>query len=220
MPTLTQGLSVLPDQPARILKAAKEPPEFFPCDGGFGTEETTECGFGSNQLAFGNNQFNTPTLVETADTAPFFHNNSINTVEGAVAFYNSQAFNDTGLVGGISLEPTQVEAVGAFLRVLNALENIRSSLTFDRRALRILNRLPTRRTRTLLEQSKAEVQDGMEVLQAINLHLEAIEHLEQARRLLTQAISTPSRPKKIRMIQQAIKHQQIARGFLVRKKSI
>ena len=79
-----------------------------------------------------------PPLVEAADTGPFFHNNAVETLEGAVAFYNGQAFNnspsgrflasiDSSGVG-IRLDATQVVAVAAFLRVVNALENIRQSI--------------------------------------------------------------------------------------------
>ena len=70
-------------------------------------------------------------LVEAADTGPFFHNNSIETIEGAVDFYNSTAFNTSpgfgALIGGIRLEATEVVAVAAILRVINVLENERSA---------------------------------------------------------------------------------------------
>ena len=84
-------------------------------------------------------------MIEAADTGPFFHNNSVDTIEEAVGFYNSNAFNtsplgaqfkrqDTGGIG-IHLETTQVESVAALLRVLNALENIRSSSELDQAAV-------------------------------------------------------------------------------------
>jgi hypothetical protein len=65
----------------------------------------------------GDGTFNTPPLVEAADTGPLFHNNSVETVEGAVAFYNGAAFNNSpaGRVlaqatgRGISLDATQVD---------------------------------------------------------------------------------------------------------------
>ncbi len=43
----------------------------------------------------GDGTFNTPPLVEAADTGPFFHNNARATIEQAVAFYNSDAFNNS-----------------------------------------------------------------------------------------------------------------------------
>jgi len=111
------GVEDLPDQPADLSG------ELVPPDDGLGTP--------------GAGEFNTPVLVEAADTGPFFHNNSVETIEGAVAFYNGDAFNNSPagalLVGatgsGISLDATQVVAVAAFLRVINVLENIRDSLS-------------------------------------------------------------------------------------------
>jgi hypothetical protein len=81
----------------------------------------------------GDGTFNTPSLVEAADTGPFFHNNSVDTIEGAVGFYNTDAFNNSpsgqflsgGTGRGIALDPTEVKAVAAFLRAINALDNIR-----------------------------------------------------------------------------------------------
>src|SRR5204863_77295 len=81
--------------------------EKIPLDDGFGRP--------------GNNTFNTPPLVESASTGPFFHNNSIETIEGAVAFYNGDSFNKSpaGQVlaasdpqkVGIKLDATQVVVV-------------------------------------------------------------------------------------------------------------
>ena len=39
--------------------------------------------------------FNTPPLVEAADTGPFFHNNAVDTLEAAISFYNDVAFNES-----------------------------------------------------------------------------------------------------------------------------
>ena len=112
------GIEDLPDKPQDLTG------ELVPLDDGFGTP--------------GNGAFNTPPLVEAADTGPFFHNNAIDTIEGAVAFYNSNAFNNSraGMIlanldpngVGIQLDADQVVEVGGFLRVINALENIRQSI--------------------------------------------------------------------------------------------
>ena len=50
-------------------------------------------------------------LVEAADTPPFFHNNARATLEEAVAFYNSDAFNNSpsGQAGRIALQTTTSE---------------------------------------------------------------------------------------------------------------
>jgi cytochrome c peroxidase len=52
--------------------------------GGFGSEPNPRGGFG-------NGTFNTPTLIEAADSGPFFHDNAIETIEEAVGFYNANA---------------------------------------------------------------------------------------------------------------------------------
>jgi len=57
----------------------------LPFDGGFGLVP--------NSGGFGDGSFNTPPLVEAADTLPLFHNNSAETLEAAIAFFNSDAFN-------------------------------------------------------------------------------------------------------------------------------
>jgi mono/diheme cytochrome c family protein len=116
------GVEDLPDQPA------DQTGELVPPDDGAGTP--------------GNGEFNTPPLVEAADTPPFFHNNSVLPIEGAVAFYNGDAFNNSpagqlvagATGGGINLDGTQVEGVAAFLRVINALENVRASVELLDRA--------------------------------------------------------------------------------------
>ena len=59
----------------------------FPMDGGFG--QTPSNGDGT----FGNRTFNTASVVEAADTAPFFHNNLSTTLEDAVDFYSGPEFN-------------------------------------------------------------------------------------------------------------------------------
>ncbi len=102
----------------------------MPRDGGFGRTLNA-------RGTFGNGTFNTPPLVEAADTGPFFHDNAVSTIEDAVKFYSSAAFNSspaavavgdgTITIGPISLTDADSNAVAAFLRVLNALENIRAT---------------------------------------------------------------------------------------------
>ncbi|MGH8621363.1 MAG: hypothetical protein ACRET3_04420, partial [Burkholderiales bacterium] len=162
------GVENLPDQPAD-LTGERNPP-----DDGFGRP--------------GDGTFNTPPLVEAADTGPFFHNNAIETIEGAVAFYNGDAFNKSpsGLAlaktdprgVGIRLDATQVVAVAAFLRVLNALENIRQSIELleSSAALGFASRMEARE---LLERAASETQDSIKVLDGAGLHPEAVAHLQK-----------------------------------------
>lgn len=186
----------LPSQPSDLVIPAQK----NPADGGFGTGAPPPGVFG-----IGNGTFNTPVLVEAGDTGPFFHSNVINTIEEAVNFYNSTQFNtDPGFgpqVGGINLEATEVAAVGAFLRVINALENIRSSINIETRArnAKFLND-----SVDLLKLSISELEDAVDVLHGGGLHPEAQQKLRQAIELDQQALTTNSRATRQALIDQAI----------------
>ncbi len=189
------GVEDLPDQPADQI-GEKNPP-----DDGFGTP--------------GNGEFNTPPLGEAADTPPFFHNNSVATIEGAVAFYNGDSFNNSpagqlvaGATGGpIRLDATQVEAVAAFLRVINALENIRASIALLDKVVASDRRADYERLRFANE----ETDDAIMVLAGASLHPEAVRILRQARALTARAAERFSRDS----AREAIAALQRARGELV-----
>jgi cytochrome c553 len=106
----------------------------FPFDGGLGQQL-------NNEGTFGDGTFNTAGLVEAADTPPFFHNNVIDTLENAVAFYSSQFFNQSpaAAAGTINLTPTESDQVAAFLRVVNASFNLAISLQRNNAAASLEN---------------------------------------------------------------------------------
>jgi hypothetical protein len=195
------GVENLPDQPADLSG------ELNPPDDGFGRP--------------GNDTFNTPPLVEAADTGPFFHNNSVETIEGAVAFYNGDAFNKSpsGLAlaktdprgVGIRLDATQVVAVAAFLRVLNALENIRQSIELLE-AGAAKGFADRKEARELLERAVSETWDSISVLVGAGLHPEAVAHLQSARKLADKA--SRSFFKRGALAGQAIDAQRKARAQL------
>lgn len=196
------GVEDLPDQPARLTD------ERVPRDDGLGTP--------------GNGTFNTPPLVEAADTGPFFHNNAIQTIEGAVAFYNGQAFNnspsgrflastDPNRVG-IRLDATQVVAVAAFLRVINALENIRQSLELLTQSM-AFGFFERERGNQLLEQAVSETGDTIRVLSGGGLHPEAVALLAEAQRLAERAASSLFNRRGL--TRKAIKTQELARSQLI-----
>lgn len=107
-------------------------------------------------------RFNVPSIVEAADTGPFFHNNSVRTIEEAVAFYNSDAFaaSPSGIV--IDMTPTEVTAIAAFLRMINVQENIREAKSQIERA--VLSTDPSRRA-ALFCRAANEIEDAIEVLE-------------------------------------------------------
>jgi hypothetical protein len=173
------GVENLPDQPAK-LTGEKVPP-----DDGFGRP--------------GDGTFNTPPLVEAADSGPFFHNNAIETIEGAVAFYNGDAFNKSpsGLIlaqadpqgVGIKLDATQVVEVAAFLRVLNALENIRQSIqVLESSAGKGFGE--REEAKRLLREGIEEIEDSIRVLEGGGLHPQAAAHLRAGRDLANKAIDS------------------------------
>jgi mono/diheme cytochrome c family protein len=103
----------------------------FPRDGGFLSAPANADG------SFGNGAFNTPPLIEAADTGPFFHTavsitgasghnaDVASTIEEAIAFYDSPAFNNSpaGRVVPIDLTATEIDNIGRFLRGVNATFN-------------------------------------------------------------------------------------------------
>ena len=70
----------------------------LPRDGGFGQILTVFGSFGNTDdlpPPFGHlefEEFNSPPVVESADTGPFFHNHTVADLESAVAFYGTPAF--------------------------------------------------------------------------------------------------------------------------------
>ena len=96
-------------------------------DGGFGAEPVQTAALCGREVTFrGDGKFNSTSLVEAADTPPFFHNNSVATIEDAVRFYTLDVFNASPAGGGRAfvLDRTQVIQVAGFLRAINALDNI------------------------------------------------------------------------------------------------
>ncbi|PYN56022.1 MAG: hypothetical protein DMD92_16285, partial [Candidatus Rokuibacteriota bacterium] len=176
------GVEDLPDQPAR-LTTQKVPP-----DDGFHTP--------------GDGTFNVPPLVEAADSGPFFHNNAIETIEGAVAQADPQG-------AGIELDGTQIVAIAAFLRVINTLENIRQSIELLEASLEV----PFEERGRLLARAVRETDDSIRVLKGGGLHAEAVAPLQEARRLADKAVRSVFFGR--RHTKEAIGEQKKARALLV-----
>lgn len=203
------GIEALPDHPANLIQSGS-----MPVDGGFGTARSSTSGFG-------NGRFNSVVVVEAADTGPFFHNNAVSTIEEAVDFYNSDAFNNSpaglGLKGGdtggigIHLETTQVEAVAALLRVLNALENIRSSLELDQAAAG--RELAS--AQRLLDIASFDTEDAYQVLEERSLHLDAARMLRQAYQKERQAFLQRKASRRDGLIAEVVALKKRARAAML-----
>jgi cytochrome c peroxidase len=165
--------------------------------------------------------FNTPPLVEAADTGPFFHNNAVDTLEAAVGFYNDRAFNesaggqilaslDSGGIG-IQLDSSEVSAVASLLRTLNALENIRVA----RSEAIAAGQRSQRGARALLARALAEERDAREVLMAGLLSPAAIAALVEAEEALHCASRAHFSHFRRRSITRAVEALDAARSMLV-----
>ncbi|OLB53600.1 MAG: hypothetical protein AUH99_01850 [Candidatus Rokubacteria bacterium 13_2_20CM_2_70_11] len=193
------GVEDLPDQPARLTGKA------VPRDDGFRSP--------------GDRTFNVPPLVEAADSGPFFHNNAIETIEGAVAFYDGDSFNNSPAGAalkkadprgvGIELDGTQIVAIAAFLRVINTLENIRQSIELLEASRAAAASEEKRRN---LDRAIRETQDSIRVLEGGGLHPDAVAHLQEARRQTEKAARSVFFSRK--HTGEAIREQKAARAFL------
>jgi hypothetical protein len=197
------GVEDLPDLPGALTG------ELAPRDDGLGIP--------------GDRTFNTPSLIESADTGPFFHNNAVETIEGAVAFYNGDAFNNspagqllTQATGsGIRLDATEVVEVAAFLRVINALENLRESISLLEAAASASRRThASMRVEARVAQIGAEIQDCIDVLRGGGLHAAAVVHLREAA-MLTKEVCLANGPRSCAFARQAVDLLRKARAELV-----
>jgi cytochrome c peroxidase len=175
----------------------------IPHDGGFGGQGLASFNHdadGDGILdSFGDGTFNTPPLIEAADTGPFFHTNAFNTIEDAIGFYNTAAFNQSpaGLAGApIDFNATQVANLGRFLRVLNAALNAQMAIArID--ALTPIIDADKNKTRDLQQQlaqlALEEVNDALSDLSAVaNLNAVSQASLTSARASLQTAATHAS----------------------------
>lgn len=135
--------------------------EPMPTDGGAGHEGTLADGFGDGK-------FNVPSIIEAADTPPYFHDNSKESLRNAVVFYATDTFNNSPagqLVGGIVLGTGAFE-IEDFLRVVNTLDNLRSAEQY------ILQAMQFGLTEGLkpLGLAKIDMEDAENVLERGDLH--------------------------------------------------
>lgn len=114
---------------------------------------------------------------------------------------------------GIDLETTQVIAVAAFLRVLNALENIRSAIEFINFAHGLS---PSYDASPILQLVIADIGDAMEVLRGGGLHAVARHQLEEARDHVKKAMHVNnSKGKGRRSLDDALESLEHARDDMV-----
>jgi len=194
-----------------------------PRDGGFGQDPSPAGNCPAPPVGFGDNKFNAPPMIEAVDTPPFFHNNAVaGTIEDSIRFYNSPEFNDNCLnddpsnPGTPGREPLggeilltdgpggEVEQVGKCLRVLNSLENIRSSVEFLKKAFNLVN-IDQEDANKAINASTFDLNDAIEVLADKGLHPNAVSHLMEALALAEEAQDVNNRNAKKSKIRLSVK---------------
>lgn len=211
-PTRNTGIENMKIHPARLIRRE------MAYDGGFG-QTPANCGPRHDKPCYGDGRFNTPPLIEAADTAPFYHNNAVSTLEEAIAAYNSEAFNTSpgslskGTDRSVKLDSTQVVALASFLRAINALENIRLSDRLDKQAKQIGNNVTARE---LAKLGSKENQDAIEVLKEGKLgnNWKAVQKLEKAAYYQKLAQLAPAKTIRNRLLNEALAHKQQARALI------
>lgn len=147
----------------------------IPLDGGFGGAGLAAPNFDSDGNgtpdSFGNGTFSTPPLIEAADTGPFFHTNAFLTIEDAVAFYTTPAFNQSPAgrppATPIALTTTEIADIGRFLRVLNGAFNAQIAMKRIGAAIAISDAVGNQSVAVqndLLKLAREEVLDAIAVL--------------------------------------------------------
>jgi len=200
--------------------------ELRPIDGGFGTNpagghETVEA---NADGSFGDRSFNTQSVVEVADTLPAFHSNLTaipdsgiaNTIEGAVEFYTTDEFSQAAGGPPLDLDAEEIEQVGRFLRVLNALDNLDTIRSYAERARDALTAaLPdVAGARRLARLSVEECADVVSVLSEVGLHPEAVADV-QAAAALFQGATAGGLPSRLAKLEAALPLIDAAAGELV-----
>ena len=168
----------------------------FPQDGGFGG-----FAFQSPPSPIGDCTFNVPPIIEAADSGPFFHTDtqvagapsentdSAQTIEQAVAFYNSNAFQL------VDFNATDIANVGRFLRALNAVFNIQMASNRIIGARNMGNALGNvarvdRMQRRMAQMTLFELDDAVRVLSQVNLNPAQADRVRTARTRIETVVAT------------------------------
>ncbi len=165
-------------------------------------------------------QFNTPPVVEAADAGPLFHSGFVKSVEEAVDIYNLDTFRNSEVGVALAnrfgtetdLSASEVLAIGAFLRVINVLDNIRETIQLLETSLE-KGIFENERALELMRRAAYETEDAIIVLEGVNLHPLAVGRLRRAEELIHSAReATFSRSAHVR---DALAELQYAREILI-----
>lgn len=200
------GVAQRPNAPALRIEPT------LPVDAGFGASPTVTVGA---RTGHGDGRMNVPSLIEAADTPPFFHDNSAATLEGAIRFYTTPTFArspEGQALPAITLTIADVNAIGAMLRTLNAMENIRSGNTMLREALGS----PGATVRSTIRLASLETRDAVRVLTGgpVPLYPGVVELLRRAQGLERQALTAAAADGWRVLLRRAIGLKERARALM------
>jgi len=168
----------------------------FPSDGGFGNFS-----FQTPPGPIGDGSFNVPPIIEAADSGPFFHTDtqvigapsentdSAQTIEQAVAFYNSGIFQ-------LGFTATEIANVARFLRAINAVFNIQMASNRIIGARNMGNALGNvarvdRMQRRMAQMTLFELDDAVRVLSGqANLNVAQANRIRTARTRIETVVAT------------------------------
>jgi hypothetical protein len=142
-----------------------------------------------------------------------FHNNVAPTLEDATRFYTTDVFAESvsGKDGGrFELTEDDILAIGVFLRAVNALENIRSSIA-------LATDLQRASGRERIPEIVAHTEDAIFVLTELEAPIspDGVAKLERALGEEREALETRDRRKRNRALRRAIEHLQAADDLIV-----
>jgi cytochrome c peroxidase len=167
-------------------------------------------GFLDSNLTGDSGTFSPPGLLEAADTGPFFHANARPTIEAAVEFYVSPEFQAAPDTIGVFMTPGDIQDVAAFLRTINACENIRQV----RKRVQFVRNNRSSGNTSLLTAAIADTQDAITDLQQRGLSPAAVNELEDIKSTLetARANADAARPP---FMDHALTFLGLARGELI-----
>jgi hypothetical protein len=133
--------------------------------------------------------FNVPPIIEAADTAPLFHNNAAADIEAAIAFYMSDTFRTSppGRFFFMNFDAGQQADVAAFLRIINAAENVRQV----RKKVQFVRNNRSAGNTSLLTVAIADTQDAIDDLSQKGLNPAAVNELQDIKTTLNIARANP-----------------------------
>jgi cytochrome c peroxidase len=210
-------------------------------DGGFGGKDLLAPNFTVDSAvpdAFGDGSFNVPSIIEAADTGPFFHNHfagasesRTNGIEKVVSFYGSGTFRsspaalelDSFFGVGIDITPVKVVQIGRFLRVLNVAFNLAMAIQRLQAAYTLTQQYSDSGIdiqKGLLKLADAEIEDALLVLSSASssgsapLHTSQQILLQNARGMLADAMQATSHTTRLDRTAAALSAVEVSKAAL------